>query len=111
MSQRVSSACSCAADHIDQEMGHQNTHPSRQLEEAAALLVQLRKEVVCADATRWVMGGCELTAAQAGMVEVALAMAAEGPCSAAAALPDCLKVYSSLCRFILRILAPYTLIM
>lgn len=64
------------------------------------MLVQLRTEVSCADATLLVMGCCELTAAQAAMVEAALAVAAEGPNSAAAALPDCLQVCNLLCTVV-----------
>ena len=56
------------------------------------MLSQLRKEAACAQATRRVLEGCELTSAQAEMVEAALAVAAEGPPSAEAALAECLQV-------------------
>lgn len=68
-------------------------HPQRSREEAAELLGLLRTEAACTRAADEVRQRCQLSDEQAEMVEAALALAAEGPDSLEAALPDCLQVW------------------
>ena len=58
----------------------------------AALLQDLRVEVLTADAIAGVRAQCELPEAASGLVEAALEVAAEGRDGLEPALPDCLQV-------------------